>query len=207
MKLKLPPAMQKFQEERKRMMREMKSNLKGDKTMSKPKKLAHTLIHDEIGTDGAKSYVILRDLVERYHEDLRNAKIVLMFNHSWKPNADGRMTLGNCQIVSAKNKELAEYDIIIAVSEVFWTDPGTTDKQRTALLDHELCHAMLNRDEDTGEPIIDERDRYVYRLRKHDVEEFESIIKRYGTYKRDLERFAAALSLSKQIKDLEVEAE
>jgi hypothetical protein len=179
----------------------MKREMGGSETV-KPKKLAYTLI-----PESDPAYQILGHFVKKFHEDLKDAKIALMFNHSWSPNADGRMTLGTCQIVNSKNKELAEYDIVIAVNELFWTDPETSEEQRTALLDHELCHARLNRDEDTGEPIIDERDRLVYCLRKHDVEEFEAVIKRHGTYKRDLERFATALSLSKQIKEIDEEPE
>jgi hypothetical protein len=35
-------------------------------------------------------------------------------------------------------------------------------------------------------------------MRKHDIEEFSEIVRRHGTYKRDLENFARALNQSKQ---------
>jgi hypothetical protein len=41
--------------------------------------------------------------------------------------------------------------------------------------------------------VRDERSRKCYRVRKHDIEEFSDVVARYGTYKRDLEMFAAAL--------------
>ena len=53
-------------------------------------------------------------------------------------------------------------------------------------------HAARKYD-DKGEPVIDERGRPVYRMRKHDIEEFADVVARYGCYKADLESFAAAL--------------
>ena len=49
-------------------------------------------------------------------------------------------------------------------------------------IDHELCHAA-GRDPETQ----------AWTLRTHDVEEFEDIVKRWGTkWRFDLERFAVA---------------
>lgn len=69
-----------------------------------------------------------------------------------------------------------------------------SDEQRRALLDHELCHAEVKLDDRTSEPVHDERGRKVYRMRKHDIEEFSAVVERNGIYKRDLEHFAAALN-------------
>lgn len=54
------------------------------------------------------------------------------------------------------------------------------------------CHCAVKLDKD-GEPALDSKDRVIYRLRKHDIEEFSEIVARHGCYKRDLEHFAAAL--------------
>ena len=61
-----------------------------------------------------------------------------------------------------------------------------------ALIDHEMCHAapVVNKE---GKHKKDERDRYVWRMRDHDIEEFHEIVKRHGIWKRDLEIFAEAL--------------
>jgi hypothetical protein len=48
-------------------------------------------------------------------------------------------------------------------------------------------------DKHTGEPAVDPKGRRIYRMRKHDLEEFSAIAARYGLWKRDLEQFAAAL--------------
>ena len=55
------------------------------------------------------------------------------------------------------------------------------------------CHAEVQYDDETGEVKVDELGRKCYRLRKHDIEEFQAIVQRHGCYKRDLERFAEVL--------------
>ena len=61
-----------------------------------------------------------------------------------------------------------------------------------------MTHVTTKNDPDTGDPVRDERDRIVYRIRKHDLEEFECIAARYGLWKRDLERFAKAIAIGRQ---------
>src|SRR5438105_3913729 len=158
---------------------------------SKPKKVSYRLITN--GTDeGRAMYRLLRELVTAHHPDLLGAQIALAWCTSWKPDVDGIVTLGKCKKASDLDRELAVYDFIILLRESFWTDPLVTDVQRRALLDHELCHAAVKLD-DHGEPVEDERGRVVYRVRKHDLEEFTAIVERYGMYKKDLEAFVRAL--------------
>lgn len=142
---------------------------------------------------GALMYALLDELICTHHHDLARARIALAWCTSWKPDVDGRVTLGKCKKASDLDREVAEFDFIIMLRRAFWLDERVTDAQRRALLDHELCHAALKYDE-RGEPVEDERGRLVYRIRKHDVEEFSAVIERNGVYKRDLEQFAAALN-------------
>jgi len=157
----------------------------------KLKKVSYRLITN--GTDeGRAMYRLLRELVTAHHPELLGANIALAWCTSWKPDVDGIVTLGKCKKASDLDRELAVYDFIILLREAFWTDPLVTDHQRRALLDHELTHAAVKLD-DHGEPVEDERGRVVYRVRKHDLEEFTAIVERYGMYKKDLEVFARAL--------------
>ncbi len=145
------------------------------------------------GSDiGRPIYQVLADLVAAHHEDLFEARIALAWCLSWKPDADGHVTIGKCKKTSDLDKEFADFDFVVLLRRTFWLDLRVTDAQRAALLDHELTHAALAYDK-RGEPVLDERGRKVYRLRKHDIEEFTSIVERHGCYKRDLEQFAAAL--------------
>lgn len=145
-------------------------------------------------------YMLLRELVETHHADLRQAQIALAWNLSWRPDLDGRLVLGKCHKVSDLHREVAEvraYDFVIILLERFWTDVLVNERQRRALLDHELCHADIKRDAH-GDPITDERGRTVYRIRKHDLEEFACVAERYGCWKKDLEGFASALERGRE---------
>ena len=157
----------------------------------KPKKLSYRLIERE-SESGQKWYPVLELLVAQHHEELKDAKIALAWNLSWKSDVDGRVTLGKCKKASELDRELAAYDFVIILRRDFFESQSVTDLQRRALLDHELCHASVTLDSD-HEPVTDERGRIVYRTRKHDLEEFRCIVDRYGTWKKDLEAFAQAL--------------
>ena len=157
-----------------------------------PKKVAYTLIADAPNTPGRAMYTMLRDLVREYRDDLKDARIALAYCTSWKPDVDGRLTLGKCKKASDLDRELMAYDFVILLNRWFWNDPEVTDQQRRALLDHECMHMAVKYD-DSGEPVEDERGRLVYRTRRHDVEEFADTVTRHGVYRRDLEQFAHAL--------------
>ncbi len=116
---------------------------------------------------------------------------------SWKPDVDGRLILGKCKKASDLDRELAPWDFVILLNREFWYSPRVNDLQRAAVLDHELHHAALTYDEQ-GDPKRDERGRYVYRVRKHDLEEFSAIAARYGCWKGDIEEFWRALQRAEQ---------
>jgi hypothetical protein len=151
----------------------------------------------ELMPEGNPAYRMLDRLIEAHHEHLTNAKVALAWNRSWKRDVDGRRTLGKCRKASELDRELAPYDFVIVLQEEFWTNPLVKDKQREALLDHELCHAEVARDK-AGEPKTDAKGRTLYRIRKHDIEEFAEIAARHGVWKRDLEAFARALQVGSQ---------
>jgi hypothetical protein len=156
----------------------------------KPKKVSYELIPRD-GLFGGPMYGLLDELVEEHHEDLQHAKIALAWCTSWKPDVDGRVTLGKCRKASDLDKEITQFDFVILLSRWFWRLDTTTAMQRRALLDHELSHARPKMGPD-GEQAEDERGRLVWRIRKHDLEEFIDVVKRNGCYLRDIEQFAAA---------------
>lgn len=156
-----------------------------------PRKLAYTLIEPETASS-KPMYKLLETLVEKHHDGLEDARIALAWNTSWKADADGRVKLGKCKIAGALDRALAPWDLIVILNQEFWTSPEVDDKQRSALLDHELCHAERALDA-KGEPRVDAGGRALYRIRRHDIEEFGCIVERYGLWKQDLERFAAAI--------------
>jgi hypothetical protein len=157
----------------------------------KAKKVSYELIdrHSEVG---GPIYSLLEELVVAHHEDLLDARIALAWCMSWRPDVDGRQTLGKCMKATDLHRELAPFDFVILLNREFYTHARVTAHHRRALLDHELNHAARQHDA-KGEPLVDERGRPVYRLRKHDLEEFAVIAERYGCWKGDLVVFAQAL--------------
>jgi len=165
--------------------------------MAKRKAVNVKLLRNDGDVGEAEMYSMLSRLIEEHHEDLTQARIALAWNLAWQTDVDGRLTLGKCKRASDLDREFSAYDFVILLNADFWQNSDVTDAQRRALLDHELCHGAVKLDKH-GEPLEDERGRTVYRIRKHDIEEFSAVVARHGCYKRDLERFAAALRISKQ---------
>jgi hypothetical protein len=164
-----------------------------------PKEVHYELI-PRVSDVGEPMYALLDRILTTHHgdRDLGEVRIALAWCTSWKPDVDGRITLGKCKKATDLDRELAPWDFVILLQQEFWQNLRVTDHQRAALLDHELMHAAVKYDPETGEPVIDARGRIVYRLRKHDIEEFADIVTRYGCYKHDLEQFAAALGRAQE---------
>lgn len=172
------------------------------KPKSLEKRIPYKLIPRK-STAGEHLYEMLDDLVEKHHEELDHgkARIALAWALNWKPDADGVQKLGRCKKASDLDRELAEWDFVILLNQAWFEDAAVTEPQRLALLDHELCHADVRLDKN-GERVVDERGRTVFRMRKHDIEEFSEVVRRHGIYKRDLEQFAASLAHGKGAKQL-----
>lgn len=157
----------------------------------KPAKVSYELLTRD-SVIGRPLYVLLDKLVATYHKELSEARIALAWCTSWTPDPDGRVKLGMCRKASALDRELSQWDFVILLRKTFWQDLRVSELQRTALLAHELKHAAPKFDA-KGEPAIDERGRRLWRIRKHDIEEFAEIVERYGMWTGDIERFASAL--------------
>lgn len=169
--------------------------------MSKPRKIPYQLVERD-GPEGEEIYGLLERLCERWHQELPFNRIAIAWAFSWKPNADGHLTLGKCKKASQLDRELMDFDFVILLNRGFWTEERVTDEMREALLDHELCHATIDLDNE-GEPKIDTRGRVLYRTRKHDIEEFQQIVARHGVWKQDLRAFAAEILKAKKFPLLE----
>src|SRR5436189_14073 len=63
-----------------------------------------------------------------------------------------------------------------------------------------VSYELIERNSIAGSPmyvLLDDLGRRVYRMRRHDLEEFSVIAARYGCYKRDIEHFAQSLDKSR----------
>lgn len=140
-------------------------------------------------------YKLMESVRKEHHPDISDAKIALAWRKGTKEDKDGHLTLGRCMKASDLQRELVDWDFVIILNFEAWA--GFDKPKKLALLDHELMHADQAVDKD-GEPKVDPKGRKVWRIRKHDVEEFSAIVKRHGIWKRDLEQFAEALLKQKQ---------
>lgn len=114
-------------------------------------------------------------LVEKYHPQLREARIGLVFR-SEAATSQGLEVWAKASKVDDKTRALLEangaeaVDLLIWIAEDVWM--RLNEEQRHALIDHELCHFQLGGDG--------------YRMVGHDVEEFEVILERYGLWNHNL---------------------
>ena len=126
-------------------------------------------------------------------EDLRGTAATLIRDHHkhlipahieylWRRKArltGGRFTLGSAKLATEKDLALAGRSIhfIITVAADFWK--RAPEGKQVALLDHELSHCGFDYE---GNPV----------LYAHDAEEFASVIRRHGVWRKDLQPFVDA---------------
>jgi hypothetical protein len=140
-------------------------------------------------------YAMADELVTKYHDGLNGCHYVLFWKHNWKPDVNGRVTLGMAKLPGDENRELFEHDFRILLNKEWWDQ--FDDSQRKALLDHELCHVEWPEDKE-GNKKQDDRGRPVLRIRRHDIGEFRVVVSRHGLYKSDLMEFVAAAEQAKR---------
>ena len=143
---------------------------------------------------GDPAYVTLGELVAAHHSTIEGAHIALVWAHDVKPDRDGHLVWGKTRKVTALERTFHPHDFIIALTYTVWTT--LPDVAKRALLDHELEHCA-SRETDDGE--------VVYYVKKHDLEEFVSIVRRYGLWRTEVESFVNA-ALKREQKGLFDEA-
>ena len=156
----------------------------------KRKKITVDVVSREHGGKTTKLYKIMDSLIAKHHKHLADAAIAIGWRYDKKQDADGRLWLGSLKKASDLDRKLHQFDFVMLLNHEF-CNKAATDQQITALVDHELCHGQVSYDAH-GERKEDGDGRGVYRIRKHDVEEFQEIVVRHGAWKGDLEKFFGA---------------
>ena len=141
-------------------------------------------------------YRLLAEVEKASHDDTKDAKIVLAYRKNWKSDVDGHLVLGKCVKASELQRELVDWDFVILLNYEVWNSKEFDRAKKVALLDHELCHTGQALDKD-GEPKVDAKGRKVWRVVRHEIEEFVGVIQRNGCYKRDLQIFAETIMKTK----------
>lgn len=161
--------------------------------LAKPKTVSYSPIPQMDG-DGQPTrwYREMAALIASHHPDLVEIKIGLQWYKGWKPDADGKLCLGTASLSSAREQQWHGFNCFVNLNEDWYHDPQTRDLDKIAVLDHELCHFAVVKD-DNGDTKKDEKGQPVVRIVKHDLEEFEKIVNRYGLYTDNLRRMAGAI--------------
>ena len=157
----------------------------------KRKKVTVKLLGRKHAGKVTEAYWIMEKLVTDHHSHLKDAKIAIAWRFGWSQDADGRLRLGQAKKGSDLDRELHHFDFVLLFNHEAWNKGGLKQGQKVALVDHELCHCEVSVDTD-GEPKVDEEGRTVYRVRKHDIEEFLDVVNRHGCYTNELAKLAQA---------------
>lgn len=132
-------------------------------------------------------YSLMEELIKEHHPHLSDAKIVIAWRFGWRGDPDGRIKLGQMKKASDLDRGLHAYDFVMLLNHEVFNAGSFTSDMETALIDHELCHAAVKVDSD-GEPMKNDEGKIVYRIRRHDVEEFSEIVARHGLWKADVKK-------------------
>lgn len=134
-----------------------------------------------------ENYVV--PIINNHRQDLAMAAIITMFRKG-KWASKQRDTWAQAKKVSQEMQAVTgPVDFLIVVNEDIWEK--ITEDQRIALIDHELCHCRRGDDDKHGNP--------KWEMVGHDVEEFYSVIRRYGVWSEELRRTLKAFEESKQV--------
>lgn len=135
----------------------------------------------------------VQTLIHDHHDHLLDANIEIQWKRLNNPDPDGHVLLGKMCKTSERGRQLHGWDAILMLNDEYWETMD--DEQRVALLDHELCHLALAVDKD-GFPRSDGHGRKMYRIRKHDLEEFRDVVRRHGLWQTDIVHFVEAAHAS-----------
>lgn len=113
---------------------------------------------------------LVKKVLKDYHQRLDGAKIAVVMR-SKAHKVKGKTILATASKPQSSLRPLLEkeYDFVVTIASDSWE--SLDDKQKDALIDHELCHCTF----DGGHAGI----------RPHDYEEFAEIIERHGFWRKD----------------------
>lgn len=131
---------------------------------------------------------LAEELIKQYHQHLIGFRIEYVFSDT-TPVKGGKEVWGTMRKISNLNAFLASPDdqengndispfFCMTISQPAWE---TLDgPRRKALVDHELCHAGTEEQEDGSYKLV---------IIPHDLEEFTAIVQRHGLWRNDLYNF------------------
>jgi hypothetical protein len=159
-----------------------------------PKVQTKVLIRTGEMDDTQLPYIFIDSLVANYHPDLAEAQFIVGYSYGWKPDKEGRITLGKVSLCQPFERQLHGKDIKIILNYNFWHHSETRDDARQAVIDHQLCHPRPQMDKELGIPLKNELNMIMYYIRDHDFADFHEVWQRWGIWQRDLEKTAEVMA-------------
>jgi hypothetical protein len=123
---------------------------------------------------------VARDIINRHDRfrALDDFRIVYL-ERLGDPTGEGEEAIAKCQKASPLWRDVAGVDLVIWDWRHHWL--AVTERQREALVAHELCHPFVT-------------DKGTLKLVKHDLEEFHWIARQYGPWLDDVRVFGQQLA-------------
>jgi hypothetical protein len=128
---------------------------------------------------------IAKVLTRALHIELQNAQLAVVFRKAIKTH--DKSIGAKASKIGGKLNYFTELDLLIEVNHEVWQN--MTAERRIALIDHELTH-FARAESGTGGS---------YEMVEHDIEEFGSIVRRWGFWSTDVERFASSIEKARQL--------
>lgn len=139
---------------------------------------------------------VAESLIPKYHPHLTDAKILYLFTDQTRKNCN-KIKAGSAAKMGHMARFLAsalqsvesgpDFVLIFGSNEWMFMDA----KQQYALVDHELTHCAVYIKDGTDWRILKETEskddfpEWKWDMRGHDIEEFSSIVGRYGFWRND----------------------
>ncbi len=126
------------------------------------------------------------EIIAKDRPELAVMKIQYMF----RPTAsvsNGRIVAGRCIKVDDRNWTIHGFDFLVEIAGDVWQEAA--GEFRTAIMDHELGHIGIRKDENGDEVRDEETQRISAYIKLHDIEEFDEVLARHGAYHPALRQF------------------
>lgn len=159
-----------------------------ESVMSKPKPVNWELI-DNQSSEANDPYKLLDNIKNKYHSGpnkLNDLNIVLMWRHNVRPDQDGYILIADISKSSDKMRELRPHDVIIGINKAAWR--LLSDDQKQVVLDTQLERVVICMDQ-ADNPKEDDRSRLIYRLRRVEVLDDQTMKRRYNMTMSDVHEY------------------
>lgn len=140
----------------------------------------------------------------QYHDDLTGVTVAALFIFNSEATEavlkhQGYPAAAVCRITPIRERALGMADASIVVDRSSWL--ALSQRQRDALIDHELTHLMRSLNDDTGAFEFDSLDRPKLNMRRHDRQFgwFDQIAQRHGQASYEVKQARMLMEQSGQL--------